>query len=123
MATLGEMLAELRELRNLTQRELAAVLNVSVGTISNYENGVHFPDIDRLCTIADYFHVTTDYLLGHCESSISPDVFSEPLAEGWTVGKCITAIQRLPANRREALLAVLSDMEFRATVNGIKNGE
>jgi len=115
------MLAELREGQNMTQRELAAVLHVSVGTISNYENGVHLPDIDRLCILADFFHVTTDYLLGRCESSISPDVFNEPLAEGWTAGKLITTLQRLPRDRKEALLLALNDMDYRVTINEIRN--
>lgn len=48
MATFGEILAELRRDRHLTQREFANTIHVSVSTISNYEQGVHFPDIDKL---------------------------------------------------------------------------
>ena len=44
----GEIIEKLRRERKLAQKELAAVLNVSVGTVSNYENGVHFPDLDML---------------------------------------------------------------------------
>lgn len=55
MATFGEILAELRRDRHLTQREFANTIHVSVSTISNYEQGVHFPDIDKLMEIADYF--------------------------------------------------------------------
>ena len=40
MAQFGELLAELREDRKLTQKELAEIIYVSPGTISNYENGV-----------------------------------------------------------------------------------
>lgn len=43
MAEFGELLAELRKDRSMTQHELADVLHVSVGTISNYEKSVHFP--------------------------------------------------------------------------------
>ena len=45
MAQLGDILAELRQERGLTQKELGQVLCVSTGTISNYENGVHLPDL------------------------------------------------------------------------------
>ena len=62
MSKFGELLAELRLDRKMTQKDLAKMLFVSVGTISNYEKGVHFPDIEKLIDLADFFHVTTDYL-------------------------------------------------------------
>lgn len=34
------------------------------GTISNYENSAHFPDIEKLTALADFFDVPLDYLLG-----------------------------------------------------------
>lgn len=55
----------LRKKMDIGQKELAAFLNVSVGTISNYENGVHSPDMETLLRIADFYDVSTDYLLGH----------------------------------------------------------
>lgn len=72
MVCFGEILADLRQDRRLTQRFLAEVLHVSVGTISNYENGVHLPDLEKLVEIANYFDVTTDYLLGRTPYNISP---------------------------------------------------
>ena len=41
----GEILASLREERKIGQKELAVYLNVSIGTISNYEHNVHSPDL------------------------------------------------------------------------------
>ena len=43
MARFGEILAELRQDRGLTQETLARTLFVTAGTISNYENSAHFP--------------------------------------------------------------------------------
>ena len=48
VATFGELLAELRQDKGLTQKQLGRVLSVSTGTISNYENGVHYPDLEKL---------------------------------------------------------------------------
>ena len=48
MRSFGEILASLREERGIYQKELAAILKVSVGTISNYENNIHFPDQEVL---------------------------------------------------------------------------
>ena len=69
MATFGELLAELRQDKGLTQKQLGRVLSVSTGTISNYENGVHYPDLEKLVALADYFQVSTDYLLARENST------------------------------------------------------
>lgn len=117
MTSFGELLSELRLDHKMTQQDLASVLHVSVGTISNYEKGVHFPDIEKLINIADFFHVTTDYLLGRCQSNISPDAFAEVVAQGKTVGDVIETLRQLPTDRMDAVLLVMGDMEFCATVN------
>ena len=59
MRRFGEILASLREERGIYQKELAAILKVSVGTISNYENNIHFPDQEALIQLAEYFDVTS----------------------------------------------------------------
>lgn len=61
---LSERLTMLRQLKNVGQKVLAAYLKVSIGTISNYENGVHQPDLETLCRFAEYYGVTMDYLTG-----------------------------------------------------------
>ena len=72
MAAFGDLLSELRRDMNMTQDELAKVLFVSPGTISNYENNIHFPDVPKLKQIAQYFGMTTDYLLGLSSCDLSP---------------------------------------------------
>lgn len=54
----------LREDRDLRQRELAAVLSVSQNTYSQYENGVIEWTANNLIKLADYYNVSVDYLLG-----------------------------------------------------------
>lgn len=67
--TLGERIRSLREKMGLTQKELASKLNVPNQNISNYERGFRQPDYDTLQLIADFFEVTTDYLLGRNNKS------------------------------------------------------
>ncbi len=116
MSKFGELLAELRLDRKLTQRDLAHILHVTVGTISNYENDVHFPDVEKLIELADYFEVTTDYLLGRCESRISPDVFAEQITKDRTAGEILKLLRQLPSENKNALDVFLGDAEFRLTV-------
>lgn len=61
---LGRNIVELRKQKNVTQEELAAELGVTAAAVSKWENGYTLPDVLMLCALADYFHVTTDELLG-----------------------------------------------------------
>lgn len=66
---------EARQLAKLTQKELAARIGVSAGTLSDYENGNHDPKSDYLSKIADECGVTVDFLLGrdNIKTPPSPD--------------------------------------------------
>lgn len=61
---LGERLQKQRELLRISQKEVAAVLNVSPSIISNYENGERTPSVENLMALAHIYRCTTDYLLG-----------------------------------------------------------
>lgn len=54
----------LREDNDYRQRDIAAVLNVSQNTYSQYENGVIELTADTLIKLADFYGVSVDYLLG-----------------------------------------------------------
>ncbi|MDO4154745.1 MAG: helix-turn-helix transcriptional regulator [Clostridia bacterium] len=57
----------LREDNDYKQKELAAVLNVSQNTYSQYENGVIELTAETLIKLADFYGVSVDYLLGRSE--------------------------------------------------------
>ena len=54
----------LREEKGVKQIDLAMELNVTQGTLSNWERGVHDPDSDSLRKLSNYFSVPIDYILG-----------------------------------------------------------
>lgn len=60
----GDNLKALRKKRNLTQSELGSNIGLSKAVISKYENGLGYPTFDVLIRFANFFGVTTDYLLG-----------------------------------------------------------
>lgn len=64
MNVFPDRLTHLRLTRNLRQTDLARYLHVSTSAISNYEQSIRCPDIELLIQIADFFGVSTDYLLG-----------------------------------------------------------
>ncbi|MCD7818045.1 MAG: helix-turn-helix domain-containing protein [Clostridiales bacterium] len=59
----GKRLRELRQLRGLTQEELAEALNISLDHMRKMEKGKRTCSIDLLVEIAAFFYVSTDYLL------------------------------------------------------------
>ena len=61
---LGENLRNLRKDRGITQEELAYTLGVSFQAISKWERGESYPDISILPTLAGYFGVTIENLMG-----------------------------------------------------------
>ena len=65
---LGRNIRRLRVSQQLTQRELAFHLRVSVQAGSKWERGTSFPDLTLLVPIAELFSVTLDELFGRDES-------------------------------------------------------
>jgi transcriptional regulator with XRE-family HTH domain len=60
----GGTLKNLRNENGFTQDELAQKLSLAKSTISLYESGKREPDYKTIKAIAEFFNVTTDYLLG-----------------------------------------------------------
>ncbi len=60
----GSRLRQLREDKGLTQGELGEIVNLTKGNISKYENDTVEANNETLKKLADYFDVSTDYLLG-----------------------------------------------------------
>ena len=63
-ASFAERLKDLRGEKQLGQVELAKELHVSKGIISLWENGLREPSMSSLITLALYFKVSIDYLVG-----------------------------------------------------------
>lgn len=59
-----ENIRNLRIDRNLTQQQIADVLHISQNTYCQYELGVLNYPVEVILTLADYYGVSTDYLLG-----------------------------------------------------------
>ena len=70
MFALNENIKKLRLSQGLNQVEFAKILCVTKQCVSNWENDNIVPSIEMLCKIADFFGVSTDYLLGRSEKRI-----------------------------------------------------
>jgi len=89
---LGKRIKEMREYRNMSQSELAASMNVSKSTISDYENGEIKPSLDNFIKIAcclkcsanellqDYIEQSNDFYFRQLVRSLT-NLSSEKLKE------------------------------------------
>lgn len=98
-------LKSLRKERKLTQEALGEKINVTKVSISGYENGNRTPDTETLQKLADFFDVSTDYLLGRTDNTriennqSKQDIdFKDP-----TLGLFFKEIKNAPEEQQEQL--------------------
>ncbi len=117
MTEIGSTLIRLRREKGLCQKELSTQLKLSTGTISNYENNIHSPDLNTLRRLADYFHVSTDYLLGRTKQRCSSETMTRYLEEAPEASEIINLLLSLDLDSQNAALSYLS---FLAANSGLE---
>ncbi len=68
MAVFSERIKALRCERGMTQETLGKIIGVKPDSIYTYEKGKSYPEVRNLIILADYFGVSTDYLLGRTDN-------------------------------------------------------
>ncbi len=66
-------MVELRTEKGISQKAAAVDLGVSQALLSHYEKGIREFSLDFLCRVAEYYNVTTDYILGRTDSRTGLD--------------------------------------------------
>ena len=97
MEIFSTRMVSLRKAKGLTQQEMANIFHKSRQAISSYETQEREPEFNFLCKMANYFHVSTDYLLG-----IS-DVM-EPKNEASTEEQILLSALRKASKRDAAII-------------------
>lgn len=111
--TTGAILTQLRKEKDIGQKEVATHMKVSVSTISNYENDVHSPDFAMLCRLADYYGVTTDYLLGRTAYRSDPKVLNRRVSDMYTVTDIIDMVLALDSGTVNHLMEYAKFLQTR----------
>jgi transcriptional regulator with XRE-family HTH domain len=75
METFGKKLRECREAKNLSQKDLASILNTSYSVIGKYERDEMIPSIEVAKNISKILNTTVGYLLGETEQD---NLFKDP---------------------------------------------
>lgn len=116
----GKLLTQLRREKGVLQKDVAQHLHVTVATISNYEKGVHMPDLNTLIMLADYYDVSTDYLLQRTDYKSSIDVLNHHLSANYTVSDMLNTILELDARNTQSLLDYYELLKLRNSVSRAK---
>lgn len=104
---IGKILRELRNSKGLTISQSAEVFGVASRTYSSYEAEEREPNLALLNKIANYYGVTTDYLLGR---EPAPDPFGELHISQQTEQDVLQKYMSLPDTMRAVLLDVLRQL-------------
>ena len=97
-------LKALREEIKLSQLELADKLNMSQQAISAYENNKREPDIETIKKLADFFNVSTDYLLGKTDNRNSTPLTEEEMG-------FVSQVKELEPAQKDFLKSVMKTLK------------
>lgn len=114
----AEILKKLRKGRKLTQKQFAQALFLSPSAVSQYETNRIMPSRDTLERIANFFGVSTDYLMGTSTIAETEELLNREYCEGVTVSKLVDKCMNVKGKHRETLLDVVDALEKRGTGNG-----
>ncbi|MCM1494707.1 MAG: helix-turn-helix domain-containing protein [Bacteroides sp.] len=119
---IGKQIKELRKSKHLTQTELSEYLNVGQSTLANFENGKRIIPVDIIIKLANYFNVTTDYLLGLSPAlssfSTQEPVHGEQLSEDES--KLLNTYRSLGADEKQIVLGKALDLKLSSSVEARK---
>ena len=71
MSIFSERLVKTRKKRNITQRQLAEMLEITPTRLNYWEKGKREPDVMMINKISTTLNVRPDYLLGHIDEDVS----------------------------------------------------
>ena len=67
MPSIAERLVQLQKERNITKKEIAEAVGLSLMGYYRYERGTREPTASTIIALADFFNVSADYLLGRTD--------------------------------------------------------
>lgn len=109
-----EILKQLRQSRNLSQKQLAEAIFISPSAVSQYETGNTSPSHETLERIAKFFNVTTDYLFGISANAELEERMNQDYCDGVTVSSFVDKCMSIKGKHRETLLDVVEALELQS---------
>ena len=106
---IARILVNLRELKSLKQTDIGENLHLSPGTVSHYEKGRTVPPTEAVFMLADFYKVTTDYILGRSASKKDlNETYSKKLTSKMTIGDAVEIMLGMTDAEKEHLAYILT---------------
>ena len=106
------ILSLLRKERGLTQKQVAADLGIAQALLSHYEKGKRECGLEFLVKAADYYNVSTDYLLGRSPVSNGGIITESDIPDGNSSGDIMLALnKKLITNSIEVIFSILQKIK------------
>ncbi len=118
MKNCSEMIRALREDHDLTQTDVAKVLGTSQQYYSKYENERIEIPVRVVAILADYYGVSTDYLLGRVEYSASVQSLDAFLAQNTALANMLSTMQQLSPQSQQAVFEYVSLQQLKEKSQG-----
>lgn len=106
---IASIITELRESNNLKQKDVAEFLHVTVSAVSHYEQGITAPSTEIIVKLADYYNVSTDYILCRCQNKVDyTKLVDIKLNRNTTIGDAIKIMSSASKSDKEFLVYALN---------------
>lgn len=103
------ILFELMNERGLTAKKVSVDTGISTGNISDWKSGRSKPSSEKLRVLAEYFNVTTDYLLGKTEPNNNTAASPAPLNEA--EAELLKLYRQLEQKNKNIALKIIMDLQ------------
>ena len=119
----GIRIKDLRKERNITQSDLAKILNVTQDSISLWEKNKRVPDTQYIIQLADYFEVSVDYLLGRSDDFGNVTVTTASSSAVLTPDEqeLLELYKKLPKTRQKTVLDTIRYMSKSSDISDKKS--
>lgn len=107
---IGKRIRILRNESQMSQEELGKIIAVDKTTISGYELGRITPPLDVVVRLAQYFHVSADYLLGITDNRFSISRLNDRVCSGLSIGRFIELFLSLSTELRETIAVLVLNL-------------
>jgi len=121
----SEILKKLRKERGVSQSSLAEYLQMSQQAIGSWETNRATPDLDTLVQLADYFNVSTDYLLGNDKTNSETNAIAAAISNNQNLKNLFQIANISTPNNINAVTNLLHDLnkiDISTQKSGLRKG-
>lgn len=115
-------LAKLRIKSGLSQKQFAGKLNIAPGSMSNYENGIYLPPLEKAVSMAKELHTSLDYLTGLTNINLEPNFWAKEFTDKLSFFQLVKILHSLDKNDLLELMRYMEYLQYKKNRNAYAEG-